>query len=421
MTQLSGPSRHRTDKNGLGLFLCVLAVCLVSVPTSVHAQSISNGFLSTNGTSIVDANGGPVLLRGADLWGYSFSQGYIGRHSEADYQTLKSWGFNVVRVTISWSNIEAKQGVYDDNYFSNYLDNDIQWAKKYGIYVVLDMQQVRWNWKFGGGGAPDWVVSQYPSNELGWQAAVANFWQNNTLWTSYANVWKHVASRYSNEQIVAGYDIMNEPYEMFPDYLSQYAADRWATVQAFHSFVINEIRKVDTNHIVFVEPFAMPVPPSAMALSVANVVWAPHFYAYASHINALVYDWHSVKSSSGLPYSHENVTQLESYFKSLYDTFVLRFNQPMWIAEFGMQASVQGADIWAKDSADLFNKYNVGWAWWDYWRSSSMEKNGKPVTTWRQTDDDFGLLDNNLNDAPRTILINALTMSTLSLHVTRRT
>jgi endoglycosylceramidase len=332
---------------------------------------------------------------------------------------LKSWGFNVVRVTISWSNIEPKHGVYDENYFSNYLDNDIQWAKKYGIYVVLDMQQAHWNWKFGGGGAPDWVVAQYPPTEVGWQAAVANFWQNNTLWTSYANAWKHVASRYSNEQVVAGYDIMNEPYEMFPDYLSKYAADRWATVQAFHSFVINEIRKVDTNHIVFVEPFAMPVPPSAVALSAPNVVWEPHFYAYASHINALVYDWHSVKSSSGLPYSHENVTQLESYFKSLYDTFVLRFNQPMWIGEFGMTASVQGASIWTKDSADLFDKYNVGWAWWVYWRSSSMEENGKPSTTLKI--EPYSLLDNSHNDTPQTLFTNALTQSTLKLTPTRRT
>jgi endoglycosylceramidase len=69
-------------------------------------------------------------------------------------------GFNVVRLPISWANLERFKGWFDAVFLARYLDRDVQWAKKYGLYVVLDMHQWPWESRFGGCGVPDWSVEQ---------------------------------------------------------------------------------------------------------------------------------------------------------------------------------------------------------------------------------------------------------------------
>jgi len=322
---------------------------------------------------IVDASGQIVLLRGTDFMGYDVWQlsTFGMTHSEQDYQNMKDQGFNVVRLPIDWGMIELEKGVYNEQYFTEYVDHDIAWAKKYGIYVILDMHQWMWNQKFylGGNGAPDWTVTQYPPTDAGRLAAMENFWKNETLRASFVNVWKYVASRYSNETFVAGYDLLNEPWNMF-DGSSEGANERWSIMQSFYEELIDAVRTVDGNHIVFVEPWlGKGYLASIRPIQKSNLVWAPHFYCYTyGYIEG--YDYFE---SYGRPYSHTNASLLESYLRPFYDQYVVDFQQPMWIGEFGMEMFVQGSDAWAQDSVALFEKYQLGWAWWAYWRSGDPD------------------------------------------------
>lgn len=304
----------------------------------------------------MDSTGQPVLLRGGDFRGYHFGDQGLWKtsHSEHDYQNFRSWGFNVVRLLISWSKIEPKKGVYDDRYLA-YVDRDIQWARKNGVYIVLDMHQWNWNAKWGGNGAPDWAVIQYPATKQGQLMAVMNFWQNTSLRVSFVNMWKHVAQRYANESTIAGYDILNEPWvQMFDDSVIS-EPKQWAIIENFYEEAIHGIRSVDSNHIIFVEPYK-PDFSTLHPLNVSNLVWSPHFYPY-------VYDYY------GKPYSQYNVSILEKYLKGYYDKFVVEFKQPIWIGEFGIDMWVIGSGSWVSDSVQLFAKYQVGWAWWAYWKS----------------------------------------------------
>jgi endoglycosylceramidase len=347
------------------------------IQTSSDYDPLGKGsvFLKTSGLAIIGPGGAPLLLRGANFRGYENPNptSAASIHTENAYKMLKSWGFNVVRLPIAWGNVEHSMGAYNDAYLSNYVDRDIQWAKKYGIYVILDMHQWKWNSKWGGNGAPGWVVKQYPSTQEGYLMAVEGFWEDETAISSYIQMWKHVAARYSNETTIAGYDVFNEPWSMF-DTAKHTPTQMWQIEKVFYEEVIDGIRSVDPNHMIFIDP----EPASVSSLNPvvrSNIVWAPHYYAW-------VYDYW------GRAYFHANATFLEWSLKQFYNVIV-KLNQPLWIGEFGIEMRVNGSDTWIRDTTMLFEKYQLGWAWWVYWPSnepdmSLLNGDGTPRTYFTQ-------------------------------------
>ena len=128
-------------------------------------------------------------------------------YSQNDFAQMRALGFNMVRLTLSWSSIEPRPGVYDGRYIDR-VAQVVGWAGEQGIHVLLDMHQDSYS-RFidetapasipgvlyppveGGNhadGAPPWaiVADGAPSlapggvSELGLQsgAAFASFWLN---------------------------------------------------------------------------------------------------------------------------------------------------------------------------------------------------------------------------------------------------
>lgn len=148
---------------------------------------------------------------------------------------------------------------------------------------------------------------------------------------------------YASETTIAGYDILNEPWV----YTSVIPYLNGTYVDGFYLKVVESIRSVDPNHIIFLEPanmntFRFPV--------TKNIVWAPHFYPL----------------SFVLRYSHDNIARLEADLKAKYDRFVLELGSSIWMGEFGAFMKGMSCDDWLKDATQLFDKYEVGWAWWAY-------------------------------------------------------
>jgi endoglycosylceramidase len=312
----------------------------------VVATPTGQGFLSTRGTSIVNSSGRTVILRGVNYPGYeeNFWSHDPQLHNQYAYSNFRQLGFNVVRLPISWANLEPLPGVFDTSYLRSFVDHDIQSAKAAGIYVILDMHQYYWADKFGGSGVPDWAVKGYPANELGLRQAVSQFWADGTLQAHLLSVWTQLAQYYSNEPAVAGYDLFNEPWI----YTSIVPTLNATTVDAFYAKAIQAIRGVDGNHIIFLEPANL----NTLNLPTwTNIVWSPHFYqmAYARK------------------YYSQNFTLLALDLAAKYKTFVLDTQTPMWIGEFGaFMPDASSRTNWTQDAIALFNKYQIGWAWWPY-------------------------------------------------------
>jgi endoglycosylceramidase len=367
----------------IGLVFVILSTCVIT--SAYAAQSLTPkrrfSFLRASGQSIVDGFGNQVLLRGADFPGYDGP--IILSHYEADYVKMASWGFNVVRLPIEWAHIEPQAGQYDDTYLSKYVDQDIAWAKQHGIYIVLSMQQYQWSPYFTyydqyTGGIPSWAVSGYPNTAQGEAQAKADFWNNlgpNGSTPSASNpgmldrfkqMWMHVASRYAQEPTVVGYDLFNEPTVFTNSGVVVYDPTTLCTVTlpAFYNTVIDGIRTVDSNHIIFWESCAiynmpLPVPPSR-----SNIVYSPH--------------WNKESGYDG------NTAGLLSSIQTRVINPANSWNQPVWFGEFCVPYDGSNAVQYIHDFGGIANTYGLSWAWWCYGRYnlgySLLDGNGNERT-----------------------------------------
>ena len=55
-----------------------------------------------------------------------YEWGDLNSHTSEDYNRMKDWGFNVVRLPISWNYIEPEPEVYDENYLTEMEKDDVK-------------------------------------------------------------------------------------------------------------------------------------------------------------------------------------------------------------------------------------------------------------------------------------------------------
>jgi len=356
-----------------------------------------HSFLRAEGRWIVDEQGNVVLLRGVNFFGYEYgvwANVDYRTHSENDYRIIASWGFNVVRLPIAWNFIEPQQGKYDESYFSKYVDNDIAWAKKYNLYIILDMHNAYWSphftyYDWPASGLPNWAVSGYPNDAAGQAQSMADFYTglgpngtssssaNPSLQDRFIEMWKYVASRYAHESTIAGYDILNEPTILSSDgKVELYPKFRFClqTLPTFLTRVVDAIRSVDPHHMILWEPspswtcYGLVAP-----VNRTNVVFSPHY-----------------PGDTGIRSYDGNKTMVESLLTKYIVEPSLKWNQPTVIGEWGIIANKPNAVQYVKDLADLFDKYLLGSLWWTYGRSTFG------MTLFDQNGDERTILTKNL-------------------------
>ncbi len=189
--------------------------------------------LHTDGLKFVDSEGRQVILHGMAVINKSKTDGFASFHGPKEFDDMRSWGMNCIRLGIFWDGIEPEPGKYDEEYLKR-VDQRVQWAREAGLYVLLDMHQdlfSQYVGQGGGDGAPEWatLTDGQPHIHTGgvWSDAYVtspavhavfdNFWANKPasdgigLQDHYAKAWQQVAKRYASEPAVVGYDLMNEP------------------------------------------------------------------------------------------------------------------------------------------------------------------------------------------------------------------
>jgi endoglucanase len=89
-------------------------------------------------------------------------------------------------------------------------------------------------------------------------------WDNPEKSNRLIALWKAIASRYKDEPIIAGYDILNEPHLNDQVY------------QSLFSGMIEGIRSVDPNHLIIIDPNYLSS--EYVLFSDANLMYDFHFY-----------------------------------------------------------------------------------------------------------------------------------------------
>jgi hypothetical protein len=137
--------------------------------------------IKAEGKWLKDEHGRTLLLRGVNLGGSSkvpripdgathIREGFfdhrdvsfVGRPFPLDQAgvhlaRIRSWGFQYLRLLVTWEAIEhAGPGLYDQRYL-DYLAYVVEMAADYGLGVIIDPHQDVWSRFSGGDGAPGWT------------------------------------------------------------------------------------------------------------------------------------------------------------------------------------------------------------------------------------------------------------------------
>ncbi|MBE6742536.1 MAG: glycoside hydrolase family 5 protein [Ruminococcaceae bacterium] len=152
---------------------------------------------------------------------------------ESFFRKYKANGFDIIRLAITWQNLEPNPEEYNESYLKS-IDEIFRLAEKYGVYILLDMHQDLYSQNDGksvGDGAPSWAAITDGAKPrmpifvwadgyfLGkWvRKEFDNFWNNTEVFGKglqdrYCDLWQMLAKRYGNSPALFGFDLMNEPF-----------------------------------------------------------------------------------------------------------------------------------------------------------------------------------------------------------------
>lgn len=183
-----------------------------------------------DGPWLRDAKGRVVLLRGVNYVRSEVPPEQRVPPREEDFVFLASLGFNLIRLPVSWGDIELRPDAYDLAYLRDHVDPVLRFANNHGMQVVLALQQPRASCVLGPGRAPSWTCTgaEEPPAAPGFgppgalaeaRAARARcrFFRDarasdgRTLREHFVATWKIVAQYYEQDRRIVGFDLFDEP------------------------------------------------------------------------------------------------------------------------------------------------------------------------------------------------------------------
>ncbi len=186
------------------------AVLVTAAPLPATAQG--TGYWHTSGAQILDSNNQTVRIAGINWYGFETSRAVPGGLTSQDYkavlQTIKSNGYNTVRIPLSNQMVETP--TFPSISYNNtagpintdlqgknslqILDSIVTEAGTFGLRIILDNHRSEAGDSAQASGL--WYTGAYPE-------------------TAWINDWTSLANRYANNPTVVGFDLRNEPHNAY--------------------------------------------------------------------------------------------------------------------------------------------------------------------------------------------------------------
>ena len=343
-----------TSKNKLFAVLAFTAL-LASCKSYTHLEK-TVPVVTTKGSQIMEPNGKAITLKGTNLgnWlvpeGYMFKTGKVSSPSKIndlleevigpdslatfwnrylnsyithdDIKYLKRIGCNHIRLPFHYKLFTNDLYMGKRNAGFEYFDRVLGWCRQENLYVLLDMHCAP------GGQTGDNIDdgSGYP-----W------LYYSKTSQDLMSEIWVKIASRYKNDPVVLGYDVINEP---FAHYFTNDVKDYNHRLFLIYERMVKDIRSVDKMHSIYLN----------------GSVWAGDFGVFESILDSnIVYEFHKY-------WFDINQDAIQKYID-----FRDKHNVPIYIGETG-----ENTDEWIKEFTILLNKNQVNWAYWPYKKMDNL-------------------------------------------------
>lgn len=236
--------------------LLTTAILLLNGLIAVQSQD----FIVRAGNKLTVGQGGSeIYLRGICFGNLVWDNIAIpsNHHSEIDFKRVKAMGMNAIRFYMNYRTFENDATPYQYKQTGwDWIDKNIAWAKKYGVYLILNIHVPQ-----GG------FQSQCQGQAL---------WSNQSNQDRVVALWKAIAQRYQNEPQIAGYDLINEPtpYSSTSQWknLAQRLIDSIRTVDKNHLLISERAIAINCNYNANDGNFNFPI------LKEENLMYTVHFY-----------------------------------------------------------------------------------------------------------------------------------------------
>ena len=289
---------------------------------------------------------------------------------EDDFKKIAGWGVDHVRLPVDYNLVQNKDGSFIESGFA-YIDKAIEWAKKHGLNMVLDLHKTQ-----------GFSFDDYSEHETG-------FWESDVLEGYFYSLWEEFARRYGNESILT--------FELLNEITDKSYNEKWMKIAESAVAVIRKHAKnirvifggYYNNSVVSVKDLAMPFD--------ENIVYTFHSYepllfthqgAYwvkemdrnfrmkypvsKTEYKKLLTVALSVPSrfsitDDALSGEYFNEEYYENMFREAMDVAEER-NVPLYVGEYGVidLADPESTRNWYKDINSVFEKYNISRCAWNY-------------------------------------------------------
>ena len=314
----------------------------------------AQGFLKAEGDRIVNGEGENFIIRSIGTGNWMIQEGYMmktagiagtqhefrkrleesigiartdsfyiswleNHFNRRDLDSMKAWGFNAVRPALHYKwftlPIEEEPVPGEQTWLETgfrLTDSLVKWCSENEMYVIFDMHGAP------GGQGKNADISDYDDSK-------PSLWESDENKTKLVALWYKIAERYSDEPWVGGYDLINETNWEFQEGGN-------APLRKIYERITDTIRRVDQNHILFIEgnwfanDFSGLTPPWD-----DNMVYSFHKY------------W-----TFNTPNSLDFATWLRE-----------EYNVPLWLGESG-----ENSNTWFTNLIALAENQNIGWSWW---------------------------------------------------------
>jgi aryl-phospho-beta-D-glucosidase BglC (GH1 family) len=229
----------------------------------------------------------------------------------SDFDNIKSYGFNMVRIPIYWENVMNRDGTMKANPWTK-LDWIVQQCASRDLYVMLDLHGLP-------GGLNDWQSGGRLANQL---------WGNSDFQNWTVTLWKSMATHFKGNPVVCGYDLVNEPVSNNPA----------LTEGQFYNRLYQAVRSVDPEHVVIIENGF------DTSYGWTNVVFESHHYDFAN----------SGSGSAQMSFAQGELVKIQQW-KAAY-------NCPVFIGEY---CFYDYNDVWSTWLSSL-NSMGASWSAWTY-------------------------------------------------------
>ncbi|MBQ2557993.1 MAG: cellulase family glycosylhydrolase, partial [Lachnospiraceae bacterium] len=286
-----------------------------------------------------------------------------------DFQKVKEWGLDHVRIPVDYDLIMDEGGIFRENGF-RYLDFAIAECRRNGLNMILDLHRTI-------GFSFDPAVHEN------------GFFENEQLQEFFYRIWETFAERYGEFNDCLAFELLNEVTD-------QAYCDAWNRIS---QTCIARIRRIAPTITILIGGYwnnsveaVRDIAPPADAHIVYNFhCYEPLLFTHqgAYWISSMDHDFRCPFKQTYAEYAKGSVAQLgaafsasfdrfdpdavpdETYFETLFADAIAvaeERNVPLYCGEYGVIDLANNEDKirWLTDIHNVFKRYGIGRALWNY-------------------------------------------------------